>query len=185
METWVALLSRRNVCAFADRPMPGHDLDRALEAGRRLALSANQQCWAFVVVSDTIALAAPDVADRRTRESIQYELVQATMAVLISATDPGIGSGHAAVTAQDLARRLLGLPADRFCAWLITRGYPVDRPLSPVRHPNRRPFDQVVRLERVPGPLAHNRHRALPATPGPATVTDSAPRTLRGMSGTV
>ncbi len=88
------------------------------------------------------------------------------MAMLISATTPRNGSGHAAdldralavgrrsatsanqVAAQDLARRLLSLPADRFCAWLIALGYPGDRPLSPVRDPNRRPFDQVVHRDR-------------------------------------
>jgi len=95
----------------------------------------------------TIALVAPDVADPRTCEPIQYDPGQATMAMLIAATDLGIGSCHAAVAAQDLAPQLLGLP-DRLFAWLIALGYPVDRPLSPVRHPNRRPFEQVVRRDR-------------------------------------
>jgi len=170
METWDALLPRRNIRAFADRPIPGDDLDRVLEAGRRSASSANQQRRDFVAVTDmtrlvnlarmwrgtghvagsaaTIALVTPDAADPRTRESIQNDLGQATMAMLIAATDLGIGSGHAAVAAQDLARQLLGLPTDRFCAWHIALGYPVDRPLSPVRHPNRRPFEQVVRRDR-------------------------------------
>jgi hypothetical protein len=42
------------------------------------------------------------------------------------------------------------------------------------------PRSAVARLERVPGRLAHNRHRALPATRGPRRVTGSAHRTLRG-----
>ena len=49
-----------------------------------------------------------------------------------------------AIAPEDLARRLLGLPGDRFCAWLVSLGVPADRPLSPIRRPNRRPFDEVV-----------------------------------------
>ena len=39
---------------------------------------------------------------------------------------------------------LLGFPEDRHWAFLISLGYPADRPLVPVRHPNRRPFSEVV-----------------------------------------
>ena len=45
---------------------------------------------------------------------------------------------------EALARRLLGFPEDRFCAWLITLGAPADRPLTPIERPNRRPFEEVV-----------------------------------------
>jgi nitroreductase len=45
---------------------------------------------------------------------------------------------------QELARRLLGFPKDRFCALLIALGAPADRPLTPIRRPRRRPFDEVV-----------------------------------------
>ena len=37
---------------------------------------------------------------------------------------------------------------DRLCAWLIALGYPADRPLRPIRRPNRRPFDEVVHRDR-------------------------------------
>jgi len=70
------------------------------------------------------------------------------MAMLIAAADLGIGSGHAAVADQDQARRVLGFPEDRYAAYLIDLGYAADRPLRPVRNPNRRPFDEVVHRER-------------------------------------
>jgi nitroreductase len=66
------------------------------------------------------------------------------MSMMLAAADLGVGSGHSAVSDQDLARKVLGLPADRICAWLVTLGYPVDRPLAPMRRPARRPFDDVV-----------------------------------------
>ncbi len=162
METWDAITSRRNVRSFSDRSISGEDLDRILEAARRAPSSRNWQPWDFVVVTDrdqlvelskvwrgaghvaesaaTIALIAP-AADR---ERAEYDLGQATMAIMIAAADLGIGSGHSAVEDQDLARHVLGLPEDRYTAYLIDLGYPADRPLKPLRKPDRRPFDEVV-----------------------------------------
>ena len=170
METWDALRSRRNVRSFAERPIPDDDLDRILEAGRRSPSSSNRQRWDLVVVTDrarlvelsavwrggahvagsaaTVALIAPADPDPRMRESIQYDLGQLTVTLMVAAADLGIGSCHSAVADQDLARRLLGHPDDRFCAWLISLGYPADRPLAPIQRPDRRPFDEVVHRDR-------------------------------------
>jgi nitroreductase len=170
VETWDAIRSRRNVRSYADRPLAREDLDRILEAAWRSPSSSNQQRWDFVVCTDraqlqelakvwsyaghvgrsaaTIALVAPLVDDGPTRESIHYDLGQATMAIMLAAADLGIGSGHSAVADQPLARRILGLPDDRFCAWLIALGYPADRPLRPIQRPNRRPFGEVVHRDR-------------------------------------
>jgi nitroreductase len=170
METWDAIRSRRNVREFEDRPLPGEHLDRVLEAGWRAPSSRNWQPWDFVVVSDreqltelakvwrgaghvagsaaTIALILRHTDDAGERDRAQYDLGQATMAMLIAAADLGIGSGHSAVADQDQARRVLGFPEDRYAAYLIDLGYPADRPLRPVRKPNRRPFSEVVRRDR-------------------------------------
>jgi nitroreductase len=166
METWDAITARRNVREFDDRPVPRELLERILEAGRRAPSARNWQPWDFVVVTDreqlselakvspaaghvatsaaTIALILPDTDDRAARDRSQYDLGQATMAMLIAAADLGVGSGHAGVGDQDLARRLLGLPEDRYVARVIDLGYPADRPLKPIRKPNRRSFDDVV-----------------------------------------
>jgi len=166
METWDAIRARRNVRSFADSPIEPAQLDQILEAGRRSPSSRNWQPWDFVVVSDraqlrrlaevwvgaghvansaaTIALIAPIHEGELEQQLVQYDLGQATMSIMIAAADLGIGSGHAAVREQDLARELLGHPADRFCAFLIALGHPSDRPLVPLRHPDRRPFEEVV-----------------------------------------
>ncbi len=91
----------------------------------------------------TIALIAPTPGDARSRELIPYDLGQATLSIMLAAADLH-GSAHAAVSDQELARRLLGVPEDRFCAWLIALGVPADRPLTPIQRPNRRPFEEVV-----------------------------------------
>jgi nitroreductase len=166
METWDAIRARRNVRVYTEQPIPGEDLDRILEAGRRSPSSQNTQPWDFVVVTDraqlqdlskvwqgarhvansaaTVALVAPIRSEERQRALVQYDLGQATMSMMLAAGDLGIGSAHSAMRDQELARRLLGFPEDRFCAYLIAFGYPADRPLRPIRNPNRRPFEEVV-----------------------------------------
>ena len=170
METWEAITSRRNVRSFAAEPIGEAHLDRILEAGRRTPSAMNRQPWDFVVVTDraqlerlaavwqgaghvatsaaTVALVSPVETDDRRRELNQYDLGQATMAMMVAATDLGIGTAHASVGEQDLARQLLGLPDDQFCAYLLALGYPADRPLKPIAQPGRRPFDEVVHRDR-------------------------------------
>jgi nitroreductase len=169
METWDAITARRNVRRFTGEPLSDADVDRVLEAGRRAPSSRNWQPWDFVVVTDrqqlrelakvwpaggahvadsaaTIALVLPVLSgeDARRQPTAYYDLGQATMAMMIAATDLGIGTGHSAVRDQDLARELLGLPDDRFAAYLLDLGFPADRPLRPLRRPDRRPFEDVV-----------------------------------------
>ncbi len=166
METWDAIRSRRDVRGFDDRPLGDEQLDRILEAGRRAPSSRNTQPWDFIVVTDrdrltelakvwqgaghvassaaTIALIAPVVEDEGKRRTVHFDLGQAAVSMMIAAADLGIGSGHSAVGDQDLARQLLGHPEDRFCAHLVPLGYPSERPLRPLRRPDRRPFAEVV-----------------------------------------
>jgi nitroreductase len=166
MDTWDAITSRRNVREFEDRPLADENLDRILEAGRRAPSSRNWQPWDFVVVTDreqlqrlaqvwrgaghvagsaaTIALVLAENDDATVRERANYDLGQATMAMLIAAADLGIGSGHSAVGDQDLARKILGLPEDRYVAYMIDLGYPAGRPLAPIERPDRRPLAEVV-----------------------------------------
>ena len=166
METWDAIRARRNVRSFTDEPIDAAHLDRILEAARRTPSARDWQPWDLVVVTErdalrrlatvwvgaahvatsaaTIALIAPVHEGALEQELVQYDLGQATMSIAIAAADLGIGSGHSAVGDQDLARELLGHPADHFCAYLIALGHPADRPLAPLTKINRRPFDEVV-----------------------------------------
>jgi nitroreductase len=170
METWDALRARRNVRTYEERAIPDEDLERILEAARRTPSSMNQQAWDFVLVTDrdrllelartwryaahvgasaaTIVLVVPTSEDRDERDTLQYDIGQATMSIMLAATDLGIGSGHASVGDQDLARSILGVPEDRECAILIALGFPTGRRLQPMNHPNRRAIEDVVHRER-------------------------------------
>lgn len=170
VETWDAIRARRNVRTYEDRAIPEGDLDRILEAARRTPSSMNQQAWDFVVVTErdrlrelatawryaahvavsaaTIALVVPTTEDRDERDTFQYDIGQVTMSIMLAAADLGIGSGHASVGDQDLARSILGVPEDRECAIFIALGFPDGRRLEPMKHPNRRAFEDVVHRER-------------------------------------
>ena len=82
-----------------------------------------------------------------TSRSIHYDLGQATMSLMLAAADLGIGTAHAAVSDQALAREILGLPEERELAWMMGLGFPADRPLRPIKNPNRRPYAEVVHYE--------------------------------------
>ena len=169
METWDAIRARRNVRTYLPDPVPDADLNRITEAGWRAPSASNRQHWTFIIVTDAdqlqalstvwqgarhiagaaaaIALVLTEPADERTKVVDQYDLGQATYAIMLAAADLGIGTGHSSVGDQEKARAILGVPEDRYVAYLIGVGYPADRPLKPIVKPNRLPFDEVVRRD--------------------------------------
>jgi nitroreductase len=166
METWDVIRARRNVRAYAERPLAPEALDRILEAGWRAPSASNRQHWDFVLVEEpdqlqelakvwvgaghlagaraAIVLVLPAPETERFVTLDQYDLGQATMAMMLAAADLGIGSGHSAVGDQEQCRRILATPPDHTCAYMLALGYPADRPLAPITRPDRRPFDEVV-----------------------------------------
>lgn len=166
MEAWDAICARRNVREYQPKTIPADDLDRIAEAGWRAPSAKNRQPWDFVIVTDrnqlqelstvwrgaghiagaaaAIAIVVPVPPDERRVITDNYDVGQATMAMMIAATDLGIGTGHSSVGDQDKARAILGVPDEYLVAFLLGVGYPADRPLAPIRKPNRRPFAEVV-----------------------------------------
>ena len=166
MEAWDAIRARRNVRQYKPEPVSEDDLKRIAEAGWRAPSAKNRQPWDFVIVTDpaqlqelstvwrgaghiaaapaAIALVVPVPPDKRRLVTDTYDIGQATMAMMIAATDLGVGTGHSSVGDQDQARAILGVPDDHQVAFLLGIGYPADRPLTPIRQPNRRPFSEVV-----------------------------------------
>ena len=130
----------------------------------------NQQGWDFVVVTGrgelrelarawryaehvgtsaaTIVMVIPATDDRDERDTLWYDLGQATMSIMLAAADLGVGSGHASIGDQKLVRELVGIPGDREPAMLIALGSPADRPLAPIGRPDRRSFGDVVHADR-------------------------------------
>lgn len=91
-----------------------------------------------------IVLLVNEPENERARLIDQYDLGQATMAMMLAAADLGIGSGHSAIGDEEACRRIIGAPADHICAYMLALGYPGDRPLKPMEKPNRRPLGEVI-----------------------------------------
>jgi nitroreductase len=172
METWAAINSVRVVREFADRPLAAEHLERILNAGRRTGSSKNRQDWAFVVVRDraalrqlskvgryadhlasapaAIALIRPAARNEHQLRTLMWDLGRAAQDMVLAAWELGIGSVPATVYDLDLAGRLLGLPDDQRCDFLLSFGYPADpEKLSAPNKPGGRVgLGEVVHEER-------------------------------------
>jgi len=169
---WPAIAGRRAIRRFADRPLEPDHLERILQAGRRSGSAKNEQPWGFIVCRDrdhlvelsrlgpwtdhlagaavAIALVTPDPAAPDAPLSIMFDLGQSAANMQLAAWELGIGSCPATVYEHDLARRLLGYPADRHCEFLLSFGYPADPAqfTAPLKRGGRRPLAEIVHEER-------------------------------------
>ena len=165
MDTWTAIDTVRVVRKFEDRPLEPDHLRRILDAARRTGSSKNEQDWAFIVIRDrarmvelaavgpysghlagatlAVALVIPTADDA-------WDLGRAAQDMILAAWELGIGSVPATVYEPELASRLLGLPDDWACPYLLSFGYPADAELltRPNRAGGRRTLAEVVHAER-------------------------------------
>lgn len=145
---WEAVRLKRAIRRFADRPLEPAHLERILDAGRRSGSSKNLQRWSFIVCRDRahlgqlatlgpyaghlagaavgIALVTPDPRSPDAPLSILFDLGQVAASMMLVAWELGIGSVPATVYDEARARELLGYPADHYCEYLLSFGYPAD-----------------------------------------------------------
>lgn len=150
METWQAIDSIRVVRSFRKGPIPLPHVTRILNAARRTGSSKNRQRWQFIVCRDRahlqalagvgpyaghLAGASVAVALLCPADDDRWDLGRAAQNMVLAAWDLGIGSCPATVYEHDLARELLGYPADWACPYLLSFGYPAD--LAVLDRPNR------------------------------------------------
>jgi nitroreductase len=169
---WDAIHKKRAVRAFADRALEPAHLERILDAARHAGSSKNSQRWAFIVCRDRahlrelshvgpyaghlagaaagIALVTPDPTTTDAPLSVLFDLGQAAENMMLVAWELGIGSVPATVYEHDLARRLLGYPADQHCEFLLSFGYPADPSdlTRPLKAGGRVSRDELVHEER-------------------------------------
>jgi nitroreductase len=172
MDTWQAIDTTRAIRKFLDKPLEPEHLRRILDAGRRSGSSKNQQAWDFIVCTDrehlvalsevgpyaqhlagaaaAVALVVPDPATSNAPYSIMWDLGRAAQNMTLAAWELGIGSVPATVYNQPLALELLAYPADRWCEFMLSFGYP-EKPEALTwakRAGGRKPLDAVVHTER-------------------------------------
>ncbi len=148
MDVASAVRTKRAIRKFEGRPLAENDLERILDAGRHAWSSKNLQRWDFIVCRNrehlvalaavgpdaghlagaavAIALVTPDPRGPDAPLSIIFDLGQAAANMSLVAWELGIGSVPATVYDHELASRLLELPPDRHCEYLLSFGYPAD-----------------------------------------------------------
>ena len=171
MDVWTAIRSKRMVREFEDRPLEPAHLERIVDAGRHAGSSKNKQRWDFIVVEDratlrrlgevgpwadhiagaaaAVALITPDPHAPDASLSLTWDSGLAAENMLLAAWELGIGSCPATVYDQDKARDILRYPADRFCGYILSFGYPKDAAdlTRPPKAGGRRSLDDVVHRE--------------------------------------
>jgi nitroreductase len=168
MEAFLAIVSRREVREYADRPVPAEVAGRILEAGRLSGSSSNKQQWRFYVVEDRETLARVSELVYATqnvagcafavaiathgRGPTSFDAGRAAQNMLLAAWDEGVGSCPNGTPDREALGSLLGLEEDEEVAILLSFGYPARErdpqsrsPEEWIERANRKPLDEVVR----------------------------------------
>jgi nitroreductase len=168
VDAYLAIVSKREVRAYADRPLPDDALRRLLEAGRVAGSSRNRQARRFVVLRhsaleraahtvyapDNLLGAALAVAILvRGKGPTGFDAGRAAQNMMLAAWSDGIGSCPNGVADAAALAGLLGHGEDEQVATVLSFGYPA-RPVDPgsrtpeqwIERADRLAFDEVVEL---------------------------------------
>jgi nitroreductase len=169
VDAYLAIVSKREVRAYADRPLPDDAVRRLLEAGRVAGSSRNRQARRFVVLRDRAlieraaqAVYSPDnllgaplavAVVVRGKGPTSFDAGRAAQNMMLAASNDAIGSCPNGVADADALAAVLGTGDDEQVVTVLGFGYPARR-LNPesrtpdewIARANRVPFDEVVEL---------------------------------------
>jgi nitroreductase len=161
VDVYLAIVSKREVRAYADRPLPEDAVRRLLEAGRLAGSSRNRQARRFVVLRDgALERAARTVwmPDNllgaqlavailvRGKGPTGFDAGRAAQNMMLAASGDAIGSCPNGVADPDALAELLGQADDEQVATVISFGYPA----RPVDAERRTPDEWIARADRLP-----------------------------------
>jgi nitroreductase len=170
MDTFLAIASRREVRAYADRPIPEEVVRRIFDAGRLSGSGSNRQPWRFVLVSGEAQAAVADAVFEPSnvrgaalvvalvvggKGPVSFDAGRCAQNMLLAAWNEGVGGSPNGVADRDAANAVLGVPEDQSIAIVLSFGYPA-RPRDPdsrsaeewSARARRKPLDELV--ERSP-----------------------------------
>jgi nitroreductase len=167
MDAYLAIVSKREVRSYSDRPIDDAAARRILEAGRVAGSSRNRQARRFVVLrspelvrraADCVyapdnvlgaALVVAIVAGGKGPTS--FDAGRAAQNMMLAASDAGIGSCPNGVADAAALRAAVGHDDGEQVATVLTFGYPAT-PRDPgrlsaqewIERADRRPYEEVV-----------------------------------------
>jgi len=165
VDAYLAVVAKREVREYTDRPVPEDVLVRILQAGRATGSSKNRQPWRFVVLRDKVRhrelaglmtgrgnleRCVVAVAIVLLSDSFRYDAGRAAQNMMVAAWALGVGSCPNSVHPDhaDDARALLGVPPEASVASVITFGYPA--PGQPRPRATADPDRVLARIKRLP-----------------------------------
>ncbi|KPK58614.1 MAG: hypothetical protein AMK73_09130 [Planctomycetes bacterium SM23_32] len=162
MDFFEAVERRASVRSFARCEIPGEDLLRILDAGRRAPSGHNRQPWEFVLVRDAETLRALGhiqgciaeapaaiavVMDEAASDYWKEDAAAAIENMLLAAVALGYASlwveGYV-LRHEDYGKQVLGVPADRRLLAILPIGKPTEEPSQA----QKRPLEEVLHHER-------------------------------------
>ena len=160
MDVFPAVVSKREVRAYADRPLPDDAVRRLLDAGRLAGSSRNRQARRFVVLRES-ALARAAVAVWspenlrgaalavaivvRGKGPTGFDAGRAAQNMMLAASGDGIGSCPNGVADPEALAAVLGHDDDEQVATVLSFGYPA----RPVDAESRTPDEWIERADRL------------------------------------
>ena len=160
MDVFLAVVSKREVRAYADRPLPEDAVRRLLQAGRLAGSSRNRQARRFVVLRDgALARAAEGVWSPENvrgaalavaiviwnKEPTGFDAGRAAQNMMLAAWGDGIGSCPNGIANPEALAAVLGHADDEQVATVLSFGYPA-RPVDPE---SRTPDEWIDRADRL------------------------------------
>jgi nitroreductase len=136
MDTFLAIVSKRDTRSYSDRPIPDEVVRRILEAGRLAGSARNRQPWRLVVVEsadrrEQLAEAVYAPANVRGAQLV-FAMIGSSgldggrcmQNMMLAAWNEGVASCPNGIADTDRAREALGLGGDEAVAIVLTFGYP-------------------------------------------------------------
>ena len=169
MDAYRAIVSKREVRDYADRPLADDAVRRILEAGRIAGNSRNRQQRRFVALRDTALIeraaagvyASDNVSGAalvvailtRGKGPTSFDAGRAAQNMMLAAWNEGIGSTPNGIADAEVLAEVFAPAQDESIAILLSFGYPA-RPVDPdsrsaeewIERADRLPFDEVVEL---------------------------------------
>jgi len=159
MDVMDAILKRRSIRSYQDKPIEKAKLDRVLEAGRQAPSAANSQPWKIVLVTEAttrgeLAKAANDqsfigkppavivgcavktdkvMSCGQTAYPIDVAICMTTMS--LAAMGEGLGTCWIGAFDEAKVKKVLGIPEAVRVVELMPIGYPAEDPAPRARMP--------------------------------------------------
>jgi nitroreductase len=161
VDTYLAIVSKRDTRRYADQPIPEVVIERILNAGRVTGSASNRQPWKFLIVDDAkrrerLAEAVYEPTNIRGAQLViaitgkrTFDLGRCAQNMMLAAWNDGVASCPNGIADADAANKALGLEEPPVN--VLSFGYPAKQPAAETRsaeewsaRANRRPLSETV-----------------------------------------